>query len=86
MRQSSLIAYIGGILAASGIQHVVAPEALATAFKPPRVRFHGTSKRYPEQSSRQAMRGHRRAQGGPGIVLDQSTHRYKAAIPHDLWF
>ena len=28
-----------------------------------------TGKRYPEQSSRQAMRGHRRAQGGPGIVL-----------------
>lgn len=26
-------------------------------------------RRYPEQSSRQALRGHRRAQGGPGIVL-----------------
>ena len=26
-------------------------------------------KRYPEQSSRQALRGLRRAQGGPGIVL-----------------
>lgn len=25
--------------------------------------------RYPEQSSRQAMRAHRRAQGGPGIEL-----------------
>lgn len=49
-------------------------------------RFRQPPKRYPEQSSRQAMRAHRRAQGGPGIVLDQSTHRYKAAIPHDLWF
>lgn len=27
------------------------------------------NKRYPEQSTRQAMRGERRAQGGPGIVL-----------------
>jgi hypothetical protein len=27
------------------------------------------SKRYPEQSSRQALRGMRRAQGGPGLVL-----------------
>lgn len=37
-----------------------------SAFKPPRIRV---SKRYPEQSSRQTMRGHRRAQGGPGLVL-----------------
>lgn len=27
------------------------------------------ARRYPEQSSRQAMRGQRRAQGGPGIEL-----------------
>ena len=26
-------------------------------------------RKYPEQSSRQALRGQRRAQGGPGIVL-----------------
>lgn len=32
---------------------------------------HGSSggARYPEQSSRQALRGMRRAQGGPGLVL-----------------
>lgn len=28
-----------------------------------------SSKRYPEQSSRQALRKARRAQGGPGLVL-----------------
>lgn len=37
-----------------------------SAFKAPRVR---TSHRYPEQSTRQALRGQRRAQGGPGLVL-----------------
>lgn len=34
-----------------------------------RQRLSATGSVYPEQSSRQAMRGHRRAQGGPGIVL-----------------
>ena len=33
---------------------------------------------YPEQSSRQAMRGHRRQQGGPGIVLN-NKNIYEAA-------
>lgn len=32
------------------------------------------SKRYPEQSSRQAMRAHRRQQGGPGIVLSGAVY------------
>ena len=35
------------------------------------------TKRYPEQSSRQAMRGHRRAQGGPGVELNRRTHEYQ---------
>jgi len=34
-------------------------------------------RRYPEQSSRQAMRGHRRARGGPGIELNRRTHEYQ---------
>ena len=34
------------------------------------------ARKYPEQSSRQALRGQRRAQGGPGIVLiDGVYHR-----------
>lgn len=41
------------------------------AFATPKIRF---SKRYPEQSSRQAMRGQRRAQGGPGIVLKDGVY------------
>lgn len=41
------------------------------AFKAPRIR---SSKRYPEQSSRQAMRAHRRAQGGPGIELRDGVY------------
>jgi hypothetical protein len=30
-------------------------------------------RRYPEQSTRQAMRRHRRAQGGPGLMFDPGT-------------
>jgi hypothetical protein len=42
------------------------PNWLAKADPVPRIRY---SRRYPEQSSRQAMRGARRQQGGKGIVL-----------------
>lgn len=48
----------------------------AAGFRPRRVRI---IKRYPEQSSRQAMRGSRRAQGGPGIYL-ASDNRYHAVF------
>lgn len=34
--------------------------------------------RYPEQSTRQALRGQRRAQGGPGIELNPRTFAYEA--------
>lgn len=44
-------------------------------FRPKRIR---TSNRYPEQSSRQAMRAHRRAQGGPGIVLVGARYQARA--------
>ena len=33
-------------------------------------------RRYPEQSSRQAMRGHRRAQGGRGLTLDTGINTW----------
>jgi len=36
---------------------------------------------YPEQSSRQAMRGSRRQQGGPGIVLNAKTFQYVEVAP-----
>jgi len=42
-----------------------------------RISVRRPSKSYPEQSSRQAMRGHRRAQGGPGIELNRRTHEYQ---------
>lgn len=35
------------------------------------------SKRYPEQSTRQELRGQRRAQGGPGITLNPRTFEYE---------
>lgn len=35
--------------------------------------YSGT-RRYPEQSQRQALRGQRRAQGGPGIVKNAQGH------------
>lgn len=33
--------------------------------------------RYPEQSTRQELRGQRRAQGGPGITLNPRTFQYE---------
>lgn len=48
-------------------------------------RFRNPSKRYPEQSSRQAMRGHRRAQGGPGIELNPHNFVYRPVMD-GLWF
>lgn len=62
--KSSLIAAVSGILA-GGVSHHDIPQR---AFR--------AQKRYPEQSSRQAMRAHRRQQGGPGIVLDTTTGHY----------
>lgn len=41
-----------------------------------RISVRRPSKRYPEQSSRQAMRGYRRAQRGPGIELNTKTGEY----------
>jgi hypothetical protein len=32
---------------------------------------------YPEQSTRQQLRGQRRAQGGPGITLNTRTFEYE---------
>lgn len=52
MRSKSLIAAMSGILA--GISHHDLPQR---AFRVSRIRTH---KRYPEQSSRQAMRAHHR--------------------------
>ena len=56
--------------AALGLSGIGA-ESAAGALKPPRIRIRN---RYPEQSSRQAMRGARRAQGGPGIELVEGTY------------
>lgn len=43
---------------------------------------------YPEQSSRQAMRAHRRQQGGPGIELNTRTGQYEPRqnVIEDSWF
>lgn len=57
----------------SGAQH----NEPTQAFRMPSIR---TSKRYPEQSSRQAMRNFRRQQGGPGIVLNTHTGQYEPRI------
>lgn len=59
----SLFAAISAIVGRS-----VGPNFFTDAVRPSR-RSQRASKRYPEQSSRQALRGARRAQGGPGIVL-----------------
>lgn len=36
----------------------------------------GNSRRYPEQSTRQAVRAARRAQGGPGLAFDNATRSW----------
>ena len=59
-----LAAMVAGMLGSLS----VTANAGSSPFRAPRIR---SRKRYPEQSTRQAMRGHRRAQGGPG--LDQSN-------------
>jgi hypothetical protein len=51
----------------AGLSAVPSHAAAAPALRMPSVRK--PSKHYPEQSSRQALRGMRRAQGGPGLVL-----------------
>lgn len=66
---ASLIAMAS--LGVSSGNHSIEPQQ---AFRMPRIR---TSKRYPQQSSRQAMRAHRRQQGGPGIVLNTETCQYE---------
>lgn len=61
----SLFAAISAIVGRS-----VGPNFFTDAVSHSRPRWRQrVSKRYPEQSSRQALRGSRRAQGGPGIVL-----------------
>lgn len=63
--QKSRLSFAAMAAAALGLSGIRA-ESAGIPFKPPRIR---TRNRYPEQSSRQAMRGYRRAQGGPGIEL-----------------
>lgn len=64
MRKSSL----GSLAALAGI----ALSTPASAFRAPRA-----PKRYPEQSTRQELRGQRRARGGPGITLNPRTFQYE---------
>ena len=71
--RSSLLSLASLIaMAAFGVSsgnHSIEPQQ---AFRMPRIR---TSKRYPQHSSRQAMRS--RQQGGPGIVLNLDNHQYE---------
>lgn len=69
MRKSSL----GSLAALAGIAFA-GLSTPASAFRAPRIQ---TRKRYPEQSTRQELRGQRRAQGGPGITLNPRTFEYE---------
>lgn len=79
--RSSLLAAVATMLGL-GVPAVVGnnPPPLRGRFKPsgPTITRRSRGRRYPEQSSRQAVRGQRRAQGGPGIVLVDKTHTYVA--------
>jgi hypothetical protein len=86
MRKSSLGLAAIEAVAATGMQSA-APSWLEAApaeeSRPSRVskagrsyRGIGNGFRYPEQSTRQAMRGLRRAQGGPGIDLCPHLFEY----------
>lgn len=85
MRQSSISRSVLAALAAAGI--MATPTAIDRAATTPRgyrakaqrriqPRFTGRS--YPEQSSRQALRKFRRAQGGPGIELVGNVYQPRA--------
>lgn len=69
MRKSSL----GSLTALAGIAFA-GHSTPASAFRAPRIH---PRKRYPEQSTRQELRGQRRAQGGPGITLNPRTFQYE---------
>ena len=78
---ASLLAMVGGL----GGAVVTAGEVISSManIPPPRrqpgVRaYRSRGFLYPEQSSRQAMRAHRRQQGGPGIELNTRTGQYEA--------
>lgn len=46
----------------------------------------GRGARYPEQSSRQELRGYRRAQGGPGLVLQGGEYYPRTGYPEASGF
>jgi hypothetical protein len=82
MRKSSLGLSTLIALAAAMSAPALAVEAAQVKTRPPSrtaqtgrsYRGIGNGYRYPDQSSRQAMRGMRRAQGGPGIKLEGGVY------------
>ena len=64
LRAALAAALVAGL---SAMPSVAPPQHGVRQSNEPRRRRSGN--RYPEQSSRQALRGMRRAQGGPGLVL-----------------
>jgi hypothetical protein len=71
MKNINTMAAMAAVAMAAGS---LSPSAVAApAFKLPSFSFR---KRYPEQSTRQVMRGMRRAQGGPGIDLCPHLFEY----------
>lgn len=85
MRQSSISRSVLAALAAAGI--MATPDAITRATSTPRgyrararrrIQPRFTGHNYPEQSSRQALRKYRRAQGGPGIELVGNVYQPRA--------
>jgi hypothetical protein len=69
---------MAGMAAVAMTSVALSPNTIAApSFKLPS--FRGR-KRYPGQSTRQAMRGMRRAQGGPGIDLCPHLFEYVACL------
>lgn len=71
MRKStkpSFLAHVGAMLSLASFPGAPAPS---------RANARKSARRYPEQSTRQELRGQRRAQGGPGIELNPSTFAYE---------
>lgn len=67
-----LAAAIGGVVGTQNNHAAPRPRLSTRRYR------QGRPGKYPEQSTRQAMRAYRRAQGGPGIVLNTETHEYEA--------
>jgi hypothetical protein len=84
MKKLSMLAALGAVLSNAVTGVAEGPRGSAQMAMPRRLgkttrRRQGVANGYPEQSQRQALRGFRRAQGGPGIEFAGGSWQPKRA-------